>query len=420
MADLTGHTERILHMALSPDQSTVVSAAADETLRLWKCWEVDPASLKKSGAENKLRRRKDSRSDGLSHVYMRWARIVELLLRRAYFEDSAYHRCREAFAKIWHLTLFFNCIYHRTITTCLPIHTLSILDSHYSTCSWRTLVCRWICTVSCWERFSLHASIRPHCAWYSCWTTSRVCFVLSQFRHEDVFVLSWLCSENFNKEFLRFYFYWWADVIEWFLENALVPHYSERNLRARTVKPACHLVPTFSKHACAPGPLIQWNSVIMYPQGKWKKVRSNQNTFYPIENAIFLTGRTGSTYSRERSATEDASPSWMWFIIRFSYGEIAFQGIVNLKMCREIEIETERLDDMCSWRENWYVISDFVPRPVRLTCFPIGDVRDRRRERYNRVYVLSRVRTNRVSLYNQNFVHRWFCTKIHLCWVTTC
>ena len=51
-----------------------------------------------------------------------------------------------------------------------------------------------------------------------------------------------------------------------------------------------------------------------------------------------------------------------------------------------------------------YVISDFVPRSVRLirkkcTCLPIDDVRDRRRERYNRVYVLSRVRNNRVSLY---------------------
>ena len=92
-----------------------------------------------------------------------------------------------------------------------------------------------------------------------------------------------------------------------------------------------------------------------------------------IQNAIFFTGRTGSTCSREQSATEDASPSWMSFIIHFSYGEIAFQGIVNLKMCREIEIETEKLDDMLvirkkknqrkskkySWRENWYVISDF-------------------------------------------------------------
>ena len=74
----------------------------------------------------------------------------------------------------------------------------------------------------------------------------------------------------------------------------------------------------------------------------------------------------------------------MSFIIRFSYGEIAFQGrIVNLKTCREIEIETERLDVMLvirkkrtkeraksalggKGRENWYIISDFVPRSVRL------------------------------------------------------
>ena len=26
---------------------------------------------------------------------------------------------------------------------------------------------------------------------------------------------------------------------------------------------------------------LQWNSVITYPQGKWKKVRSKQSTFYP-------------------------------------------------------------------------------------------------------------------------------------------
>ena len=116
----------------------------------------------------------------------------------------------------------------------------------------------------------------------------------------------------------------------------------------------------------------------------------------------------------------------MSLIIRLSYGEIAFQGIVNLKTCREIEIETERLDDMlvirkkrtkerakkCSSWENWYVISDFVPRSVRLirkkcTCFPIGDVRDQRRERYNRVYVLSRVRNNRVSLYFFLFLNRF-------------
>ena len=138
----------------------------------------------------------------------------------------------------------------------------------------------------------------------------------------------------------------------------------------------------------------------------------NQSTFYPKS---VLTGRTGSTCSRERSATGDVFPSWMSFITRFSYPEIAFQGIVNLKTCWEIEIESERQWVTCLWSEkkknqkkgqksapggkiagNWYVISDFVRRSVRLirnkcTCFPIGDVRGRRRERYNRVYVLSRI-----------------------------
>ncbi len=42
----SGHMARVLHMALSPDGSTVVSAAADETLRLWKCFAVDPEKQK--------------------------------------------------------------------------------------------------------------------------------------------------------------------------------------------------------------------------------------------------------------------------------------------------------------------------------------------------------------------------------------
>lgn len=41
-AFVIGHTSRVLHMAMSPDGSTVVSAAADETLRIWKCFAVDP------------------------------------------------------------------------------------------------------------------------------------------------------------------------------------------------------------------------------------------------------------------------------------------------------------------------------------------------------------------------------------------
>ncbi len=41
-----GHTARVLHLAMSPDGSTVVSAAADETLRLWKCFAADTQKKK--------------------------------------------------------------------------------------------------------------------------------------------------------------------------------------------------------------------------------------------------------------------------------------------------------------------------------------------------------------------------------------
>jgi cell division cycle protein 20 (cofactor of APC complex) len=40
--ELTGHTARVLHLAASPDGTMVCSAAADETLRLWKVFEPKP------------------------------------------------------------------------------------------------------------------------------------------------------------------------------------------------------------------------------------------------------------------------------------------------------------------------------------------------------------------------------------------
>jgi hypothetical protein len=39
LCDLRGHTSRVLHLALSPDGTTIASAAADETLRFWKVFQ---------------------------------------------------------------------------------------------------------------------------------------------------------------------------------------------------------------------------------------------------------------------------------------------------------------------------------------------------------------------------------------------
>lgn len=46
--ELTGHSARVLHLAGSPDGSSVVSAAADETLRFWSIFGSATKSLKKA------------------------------------------------------------------------------------------------------------------------------------------------------------------------------------------------------------------------------------------------------------------------------------------------------------------------------------------------------------------------------------
>ncbi len=51
VAELTGHTSRVLHMAMSPDGTTVVSAAGDETLRFWKVFDMQAS--KTSAPANK-------------------------------------------------------------------------------------------------------------------------------------------------------------------------------------------------------------------------------------------------------------------------------------------------------------------------------------------------------------------------------
>jgi len=46
VAELLGHTERVLNTCLSPDGTTILSAGADETLRLWRAFAPDPAKKK--------------------------------------------------------------------------------------------------------------------------------------------------------------------------------------------------------------------------------------------------------------------------------------------------------------------------------------------------------------------------------------
>lgn len=46
ITELTGHTSRVLHMTMSPDGQHVASAAADETLRLWKCFTTQSKTKK--------------------------------------------------------------------------------------------------------------------------------------------------------------------------------------------------------------------------------------------------------------------------------------------------------------------------------------------------------------------------------------
>ena len=47
IATLTGHTFRVLYLAMSPDGSSIVTGAGDETLRFWN---VFPKSRSNKGA----------------------------------------------------------------------------------------------------------------------------------------------------------------------------------------------------------------------------------------------------------------------------------------------------------------------------------------------------------------------------------
>lgn len=52
--ELTGHTARVLHMAVSPDGTSVCSAGADETLRFWSVFGEARKEAKRAGSSGRL------------------------------------------------------------------------------------------------------------------------------------------------------------------------------------------------------------------------------------------------------------------------------------------------------------------------------------------------------------------------------
>lgn len=54
VASLGGHTSRVLSMAQSPCEQYVISASADESLRVWNCFKVDKSTAKLAARKDLL------------------------------------------------------------------------------------------------------------------------------------------------------------------------------------------------------------------------------------------------------------------------------------------------------------------------------------------------------------------------------
>lgn len=44
VGELSGHQDRVLNMTINPEKTCVASAGADETLRIWNCFEHSQAN----------------------------------------------------------------------------------------------------------------------------------------------------------------------------------------------------------------------------------------------------------------------------------------------------------------------------------------------------------------------------------------
>ena len=65
LADLHGHTNRVLNLALSPDETAVASIAADESLRIWNLFPHRESGHVKTATESKC---KTSPSEGFGKL----------------------------------------------------------------------------------------------------------------------------------------------------------------------------------------------------------------------------------------------------------------------------------------------------------------------------------------------------------------
>ena len=144
------------------------------------------------------------------------------------------------------------------------------------------------------------------------------------------------------------------------------------------VKSMCSRISTLPNFPVCGYGFIQRNSVITYPR-EMKKVRTNQSTFYPKRDFPHWQDRfhvfTRTIYHGRCFSVLNV----VHYLLFVRWNRLS--GHRELEMCWKIEIETERqwmtclwLEKKrtkerakeCSWRENWYVISDFVPHSVRL------------------------------------------------------
>lgn len=71
IAELTGHTSRVLHTALSPDGTTVVSAAGDETLRFWKIFDLNATANPGAAAAKGTSTTSGNQKRGFGHSLIR-------------------------------------------------------------------------------------------------------------------------------------------------------------------------------------------------------------------------------------------------------------------------------------------------------------------------------------------------------------